>query len=183
MVEGCYSNLLEFVWGEKTDGKELSGREGESPHPVVVSTPPRKSGEQNSGQTLRRDFKPKEALERAQTTSKIKQEPQKPVNEGPKKRSSKSVVGRLPPRGFFEQVICDTKRVGQPPSPPDDPSHSSSSSEASSSSDDESEAAGADSTPEIANDVHRKKPKMITKPIPLNKGYLPESTRRPRSVI
>ncbi|KAJ7829673.1 hypothetical protein B0H14DRAFT_3716988 [Mycena olivaceomarginata] len=84
-------------------------------------------------------------------------EPQNPVNEGPKKCSSKSVAGRLPPGGFFEQVIRDTKRVGQPTSPPDDPSSSSSSSEASSSSDDESEAAGADSTLAIANDAHRKK--------------------------
>ncbi|KAJ7832609.1 hypothetical protein B0H13DRAFT_1914926 [Mycena leptocephala] len=92
----------------------------ESPPTVVVSTPPRKSGEQNSGQSLSDEIssakKHLKELKRRQKSHKVNKstskaedavrdsvmqqmhiEPQKPVNEGPKKRSSKSVAGRLPP--------------------------------------------------------------------------------------
>jgi hypothetical protein len=99
-------------------------------------------------------------------------DPPNPDNEGIKKRSSKSVAGRLPPGGFFDQVIRDTERVAQPSTPPEDPSDSSSSSSSSSeensSSDDESEAAVAGPTRRHASH-RRKKSRMIIKPIPPNK--------------
>ncbi|KAK6977832.1 hypothetical protein R3P38DRAFT_3374594 [Favolaschia claudopus] len=137
-----------------------------------------KQREKASSKPPKQSLNPKKGVSKAENAVRdsvvrnIHSEPHK--NED--KKRSKSTAGRLPPGGFFEQVVRDTKRIGRHNSPPGDPPSSSSSSstvssddEKSSSGEDDSEAAETDSDAEDSNDAHHKTPRMIIKPIPPTK--------------
>ncbi|KAJ7929460.1 hypothetical protein B0H13DRAFT_1859670 [Mycena leptocephala] len=186
------STPVGFFDGDFEVQPESSGFDRERSLPtVVVSTRPPKTGEENSGLNLMDEIsrakKHLKELKQRQKLSKVEKhtrkaedavrdsivrqmhtEPPRPGISGAKKHSNKSTARRLPPGSFFEQVIRDTQRVGQPPPPPEDSPSSSSSSEGNSSGDDESEAVDAKSARSV-NDTRRKKSKMIIKPIAPNK--------------
>ncbi|KAK7020338.1 hypothetical protein R3P38DRAFT_3358163 [Favolaschia claudopus] len=89
-----------------------------------------KQREKASSKPPKHSLNPKKGVSKAENAvrdSVIRNIHSKPHKNEEKKRS-KSTAGRVPPGGFFEQVVRDTKRIGRHNSPPGDPPSSSSSS-------------------------------------------------------